>query len=131
MPARWHVPVEAASASAAVPVTPGASPEAVKLLNDLYLLSGNGILSGQHDYLESPDEFNNKLKQTSGQFATLHGYELGAIMGQNESMVANHRKHVVNSAINWHKNGGIVAMTYHAKLPGTAYEWANVQKKLT
>ncbi|WP_342481172.1 PA14 domain-containing protein [Paenibacillus sp. FSL L8-0340] len=120
-----------ASSSTAVPVNPDASAEAVKLLSNLYSITGKGIITGQHDYLESPDEFSNKLKGTSGEYAALHGYELGVISGQSESTAASQRKNVVNSAINWYKNGGIVTMTFHQNLPGTAYLWSNVQKPLT
>ncbi|WP_246553306.1 PA14 domain-containing protein [Paenibacillus tritici] len=122
--------VKAASASGA-PVNPNASAQAVKLLNDLYEISGNGIITGQHDYFESPDELSNKLKGTSGHYAALHGYELGAIGGQTESGVAKQRKNIVWSATNWSRAGGIVAMTFHQSLPGTRYEWSNVQKPIT
>ncbi|WP_313638160.1 hypothetical protein [Paenibacillus sp.] len=50
--------VAGAASSSGNPVNAEASPEAVKLLNDLYSISGKGILAGQHDYLESPDEIN-------------------------------------------------------------------------
>jgi mannan endo-1,4-beta-mannosidase len=119
------------AAGIGIPVNPNASPGAVKLLKYLSDISGKGIVTGQHDYLESPDEFSNKLQATSGKFAALHGYELGAISGQTESTVAWQRQNVVTSAINWHKNGGIVAMTFHANLPGTTYDWSNVSKSLS
>ncbi|WP_425280421.1 PA14 domain-containing protein [Paenibacillus camerounensis] len=122
--------VQAASVTGA-PVNSNASAEAVKLLDKLYAVSGNAIITGQHDYFESPDELSNKLKGTSGQYAALHGYELGAIGGQSESGVAAQRKNIVWSATNWHKAGGIVAMTFHQSLPGTKYEWGNVQKNIT
>lgn len=113
------------------PINPNASQEAADLLTYLSNLSGNGLISGQHDYLESPDEFNNKLKKATGQSAGLHGYELGAINNQSESAIARQRKAVVNSAIKWHKGGGIVAMTFHQNLPGTSPEWANVHMSLS
>ncbi len=125
-------PSKAAAASdSPAPVNPNASTAAVKLLDELNAISGKGIITGQHDYLESPDEFSNKLKGTSGKYAALHGYELGLISGQSESTGAAQRRNVVNSAINWYKNGGIVAMTFHEQLPGTSYQWANVQKTLS
>ncbi|MEC0171219.1 glycosyl hydrolase, partial [Paenibacillus graminis] len=125
-------PTKAAAASdSPAPVNPNASTAAVKLLDELNAISGKGIITGQHDYLESPDEFSNKLKGTSGKYAALHGYELGLISGQSESTGAAQRRNVVNSAINWYKNGGIVAMTFHEQLPGTSYQWANVQKTLS
>lgn len=53
----------------AIPSNPSASEEAKQLLSNLVNLRGKGILSGQHDYLESPDELVHKLKNTSGQNA--------------------------------------------------------------
>lgn len=113
------------------PVNASASKEAAALLSYLSDLSGKGMISGQHDYLESPDEFNNKLKNASGQYAVLHGYELGAINNQSKETIARQRQAVVDSAIKWHKGGGIVAMTFHQNLPGTSPEWANVKMNLS
>lgn len=113
------------------PVNPSASKESAALLSYLSDLSGKGMISGQHDYLESPDEFNNKLKNASGQYAVLHGYELGAINNQSKETIARQRQAVVDSAIKWHKGGGIVAMTFHQNLPGTSPEWANVKMNLS
>lgn len=118
-------------AAVITPVNPSASEEAADLLSYLTNLSGNGMISGQHDYLESPDEFNNKLKKATGQFAVLHGYELGAVNNQSESEIARQRQAVVNSAIKWYNGGGIVAMTFHQSLPGTSPEWANVHMSLS
>lgn len=120
-----------AAAAAGTPVNPDASPAAVKLLKYLSDISGKGIITGQHDYLESPDELSYKLLVTSGKYAALHGYELGAISGQSEGTAAWQRQNVVNSAVNWSKSGGIVAMTFHANLPGTAYDWSNVSRSLS
>lgn len=113
------------------PINPDASPEAEDLLSYLTSLSGTGLISGQHDYLESPDEFNKKLKSISGQSAVLHGYELGAIGNQPKSLIAQQRQWVVDSAISWHEGGGIVAMTFHQNLPGTSDEWKNVKMGLS
>lgn len=106
-------------------------PSAQKLLNTLYFLQGKGWISGQHDYLESADEFNGKLKNTSGQFAALHGYELGAINNQTAALLDNQRDWVVSSAIRWYKAGGIVTISYHAQLPGTAPAWDNVSTSIS
>ncbi|WP_052087813.1 glycosyl hydrolase [Paenibacillus wynnii] len=113
------------------PVNPSASVEAQELLSYLVGLSGKGILSGQHDYLERPDDYNAKLKDTSGQYAVLHGYELGAINNQSKKTAALERQAVVKSAIDWYNNGGIVAMTFHQNLPGTPAAWSNVSKGLS
>lgn len=115
----------------AVPINPLASEEAIQLLNDLANFSGKGIMAGQHDYLESPDELNNKVKNTSGEHAVLHGYELGAITNQSKATIASQRQAVVDSAIKWSREGGIVAMTFHQSLPGTSPKWSNVSMKLS
>ncbi|GGA26808.1 glycosyl hydrolase [Paenibacillus physcomitrellae] len=134
------LPLVAVTVSAAVPanalaganpINPGATSEAKELLNTLYTVSGKNIITGQHDYLESPDEINNRLTRLSGQYAGVHGYELGPIMGQTPSQIAEQRRNVVNSAINWYRSGGIVAMTFHEALPGTSPLWSNVQKSIS
>lgn len=119
------------SFNTSAPVNPSASVEASKLLSDLRSLSGKGIISGQHDYLESPDEQNNKLKSTSGEHAVIHGYELGAINNQSKATIAEQRQNVVDSAIKWHREGGIVALSFHQSLPGTSPNWSNVSMKLS
>lgn len=77
-----------------------------KLLETLYWLQGQGMISGQHDYLESPDDINNKLKNTAGSYAGLHGYEMGPISNQTEKLISSQRQGVTDSAIRWHKAGG-------------------------
>jgi mannan endo-1,4-beta-mannosidase len=121
----------AASSKSLSPVNPSASPEAAELLDYLSELSGKGMISGQHDYLESPDDLNNKLKEKTGQYAVLHGYELGAITNQSKATIARQRQGVVDSAIRWNEGGGIVAMTFHEALPGTSPEWSNVHMTLS
>ncbi|WP_310829685.1 glycosyl hydrolase [Paenibacillus pedocola] len=113
------------------PADTALAPPAKSLLKKLYSLQGKGIISGQHDYLESPDEYSNKLKNTGGFYPGLHGYELGAISNQTEAVIAGQRQAVVDSAVRWHKAGGIVTMSYHANLPGTAPAWSNVSMSLS
>lgn len=113
------------------PADTALAPPAKSLLKKLYSLQGKGIISGQHDYLESPDEYSNKLKNTGGFYPGLHGYELGAISNQTEAVIASQRQAVVDSAVRWHKAGGIVTLSYHANLPGTAPVWSNVSMSIS
>ena len=55
LPIGFGMTPSATASSSGSPVNPEASPEATRLLNYLYSLSGKGILAGQHDYLESPE----------------------------------------------------------------------------
>ncbi|GGG03841.1 hypothetical protein GCM10010912_55770 [Paenibacillus albidus] len=113
------------------PANPALAAPARTLLKVLYALQGTGIISGQHDYLETPDEFSEKLNQTGGQYPALHGYELGAIENQTAAEMDRQRQGVVDSAIRWHNTGGFVAISYHAHLPGTAPLWSNVSMGLS
>jgi mannan endo-1,4-beta-mannosidase len=110
------------------PVNPNASVPARRLLAFLYQLKGKGILSGQHDYLEAPDTYPGQIFKLTGKYPAVHGYELGAITGQSAADIARQRSSVVESAIRWHKAGGIVTMMFHARYPGTAPLWVNVQR---
>lgn len=115
---------EKAYASSYAPINSNASSEARDLLAYLYSLEGNGILSGQHEYIENPDTYANEVNNMTGLYPAVHGYEMGAISGQTPSQLANQRQALVNSAIDWHNNGGIVTMMYHMNKPGTGYCWS-------
>ncbi|MDQ0873224.1 hypothetical protein QFZ77_001883 [Paenibacillus sp. V4I3] len=110
------------------PVNANATPEAKELLTYLYSLKGKSMLTGQHDFLEDPDVFVTKIKAATGKDPIVHGYEMGGILGQNETTLEDQRQKVVNSAIEWHKSGGIVTMMYHASYPGMQQYWNNVQR---
>ncbi|AET61698.1 hypothetical protein HPL003_24910 [Paenibacillus terrae HPL-003] len=118
-------------ADAAPPVNPQASAKARQLLTYLSNMPEGTLISGQHDYLEAPDEQNNKLQQISGQYAGLHGYEFGGLANQSHATLQEQRQRVVDSAIQWSQYGGIVAITFHQALPGKPKTWKNVQTKLS
>ncbi|NRF89443.1 glycosyl hydrolase [Paenibacillus frigoriresistens] len=114
-----------------VPINTQATYEAKAVLQQLYAISGVSIISGQHDYLESPDEWTNQVKGLTGKYPGLHGYEFGAIMDQTESQLADQRQKVVNSAIAWNQAGGLVTISFHESIPGTCLCWSNVKKEMS
>ena len=118
-------------ARAAPPVTPDASAPARCLVQILGQASGHAILTGQHDYLEDPETFAKTVAAATGHSPAIHGYELGAIMGQTDYEQRAQRHHVIDSALAWHAQGGIVAMTYHERFPGLCACWASVQRTTT
>ncbi len=119
------------NAASLQPVNSDASTQARELYNYLLSISGKKTVTGQHDYLESPDELSNKVQKISQAYVGLHGYEMGAISGQSDTTEAAQRKNVVDSAIRWSRAGGIVTMTFHEALPGRPLTWANVQAKVS
>jgi mannan endo-1,4-beta-mannosidase len=108
------------------PVNLKATEEAKELLYLLYLMKGRYTLAGQHNYLEGPDQYSEVVKSMIGQTPALHGYEFGAIMNQSNEDIRKLRQKVVDSAIQTHQKGGVVAITYHAHLPGECACWEHV-----
>ncbi|WP_162254988.1 glycosyl hydrolase [Paenibacillus sp. Soil522] len=113
------------------PIHPYRSPEALELLDSLYSMKGQGILTGQHDFLENPDQYVEYTKRVTGKYPAVHGYELGGILGQNAETIQKQRESIVQDAIAWNATGGIVTMMYHAAYPGASLEWKNVQRQTT
>lgn len=131
LPVGFGESLSVANAAALQPVSSDASTQARELYSYLLSISGKKIITGQHDYLESPDELNNKVQKISQSYVGVHGYEMGAISGQSADTEAEQRKNVVDSAIHWSRSGGIVTMTFHEALPGRPQSWANVQAKVS
>ncbi|MBB6635123.1 glycosyl hydrolase [Cohnella thailandensis] len=107
----------------AKPVNKNASDGAQKLLRLLYEINGQYTLSGQHDYLEAPDHYYKWLKQLTGDYPAVKGYEFGGITNQTEKELAGFRDKVVKNAIEWNKSGSIVTISYHMNQPGACYCW--------
>ncbi|ASR48673.1 glycosyl hydrolase [Paenibacillus kribbensis] len=131
LPVGFGESLSVANAAALQPVDSDASTQARELYSYLLSISGKKIITGQHDYLESPDELSNKIQKISQSYVGVHGYEMGAISGQSADTEAEQRKNVVDSAIRWNRSGGIVTMTFHEALPGRPLTWANVQAKVS
>ena len=102
---------------------PNASKEARALLHYLYQIKGSYTLSGQHNFLEAPTKHSNRVWELTSERPAIVGLELGAIQGQTEQEVRNYRQQVVDTAIAAHRAGSIIAITYHAAMPGECYCW--------
>ena len=55
------------------PVNKNASPEAKQLLKYLYSINGNHILSGEHNFNENMNRFNDSVKSITGKYPALWG----------------------------------------------------------
>ncbi len=108
------------------PVNLQATQETRELLYLLYYMKGRYTLSGQHNYLEDPELTTLKLQNMIGESPAIHGYELGAILDQSDEEIKEQRQRVVESAIRTNRAGGIVAITYHANMPGECACWEHV-----
>lgn len=98
------------------PVTPGASAEARALLAYLYEISGNGILSGQHNApLNGSTRLAGMHKQV-GEYPAVFGQDFGFSEPGSWDGI-NFRQHIVDEAIRRHRQGFINTIMWHAVRP--------------
>lgn len=98
------------------PVTPGASPEAIQLLEYIYSISGKQTLSGQHC---APLVGSTRLSvahRVNGHYPALFGQDFGfSYPGYWDGI--NYRQRIVDEAILRHKEGFIITIMWHAVPP--------------
>ncbi|MBN2011233.1 hypothetical protein JW960_17955 [candidate division KSB1 bacterium] len=101
-------------------VTPHASPEAKALLELFYRISGNHILTGQHNYPNTRDRNSQFAAQYIGKTPIIWSTDMGfAKAGDTDSYLA--RPDIVEEAKRQHQLGSIVTICWHA-VPPTADE---------
>lgn len=102
------------------PVTKNASPEAVALLNLFYDISGNYMLTGQHNFPNIKDRNTQFAKDYFGKTPIVFSTDWGFAEKDNtDSYLA--RPDIVKEAIRQHQMGSIVTICWHA-VPPTANE---------
>lgn len=98
------------------PVTPGASDEAVELLNYLYSISGKYTLSGQHDQPIFGSAYYQLVYERTGVHPAVKGMDLG-FSEPNTLDGINYRQRTIDEAIKYHKDGSIITLMWHAVPP--------------
>ncbi len=102
------------------PVTKNASPEARALLKFFYNISGQYILTGQHNFPNVKDRNSKFAADYTGKTPVVFSTDWGfAQSGNTDSYLA--RQNIVNEAIRQNKLGAIVTICWHA-VPPTAEE---------
>ncbi len=98
------------------PVTPGASEEAVELLQYIYSISGEKTISGQHC---APLVGSTRLSvahRVYGKYPALFGQDFGfSFPGYWDGI--NYRQQIVDEAIRRHHEGFIISIMWHAVRP--------------
>ncbi len=102
------------------PVTKNASPEAKALLKFFYSISGQYILSGQHNYPNVKGRNTKFAAEYIGKTPVIYSTDWGfAKDGNSDSYLA--RQDIVDEAIRQNKLGSIITICWHA-VPPTANE---------
>lgn len=106
----------ATAANTPRPVTPDASPEACALLNYIYSIKGEKVLSGQHGIKET-----EYVKEITGHYPAIKGHDL----------IHEYRnKDEIQSAIDWWRKGGIPTIMWHWGAPGKGPGYPNSKKEI-
>jgi mannan endo-1,4-beta-mannosidase len=114
------------------PINPLAGAKTRAVLDLFYSYRGNRIVTGQHEYIETPYQYTNHLRDRVALQPLIKGFEIGHFSGQSAATIHAQRSEVANAANNWIKNEkGIATITYHPAYPGSAPTWANVQRNTT
>ncbi len=102
------------------PVTKNASPEAAALLRFFYDISGEYLLTGQHNYPNVKGRNSRFAAEYIGKTPIIYGTDWGfANDGNSDSWLA--RQDIVNEAIRQNKLGTLITICWHA-VPPTANE---------
>jgi mannobiose 2-epimerase len=110
------------------PVNPNATPEARKLLQYLYSVSGTRILSGHHNYVGRIDTYPERVQALTGKRPAIWGCDFinYPVKGNAET--------IVREAYRKHQEGYIITLMWHAGRPqdDPPFGWkTSVQAKLT
>lgn len=98
------------------PVTPDASPEAVKLLDYIYTISGKHIITGQHCAPLVGSTRLSVVHRTTQHYPALFGQDFGfSYPGYWDGI--NFRQRIVDEAIRRHYEGFIITIMWHAVRP--------------
>jgi mannan endo-1,4-beta-mannosidase len=109
-----------AQEKAVIPATKNASPEARALLNFFYSISGEYMLTGQHNYPNVKGRNSQFAAEYIGKTPVIYGTDWGfANDGNTDSYRA--RQDIVDEAIRQNKKGTIITICWHA-VPPTADE---------
>src|SRR5262245_28310098 len=97
------------------PANPKASPEARKLLQFLYSISGKKTLSGQHNYPGLHSDMSERAKTIPGKAPAIWGQDFGFTLDDKDGI--NHRSLNIQEAIRRHREGSIITLMWHAVRP--------------
>ena len=120
--------VAAAHAQPVAPVTPGAAPEARRLLSYLYEIDDDHILSGQHNYNGDMGLYTNRAHELTGDVPVVWGTDF-IWNGTRDP-----GQEIVDEAIRRHRAGHIVTLMWHAGPPTDVppFGWSeSIQSDLT
>lgn len=102
--------------AATEPVNPHATSEARALLAYLNSISGQGIITGQHNYPNVGARWTDRAYDLTGKYPGLYGQDFGFSGGDDKDSVLG-RPGMIEEAERQYKNGSVIALTWHEVRP--------------
>jgi len=98
------------------PVNPHATPEARALLKYIASISGQGIITGQHNYPNVGSRYTDLAYDLTGKYPGLFGEDFGFSAGDDKDSVLSRPAMVAEVERQW-RNGAVIALTWHEVRP--------------
>ncbi len=96
------------------PANPNASDEVKKVLKFLYAMKGKGILTGQENLATDVLKWTDEVRDITGEYPGLLGEDFS--YGDSASVK---RQEIVETAVDYWNNGGLVTISWHQVHPQT------------
>jgi len=113
--ARPELVAQAVTASPA-PVNPHATPEARALLAYIASISGQGYITGQHNYPNVGSRYTDLAYDLTGKYPGLFGEDFGFSAGDDKDSVLGRPATIAEIERQW-RGGAVIALTWHAVRP--------------
>ncbi len=98
------------------PVNPNATPEARSLLKKLCAISGNGILTGHHNFPNNLSQHSDKIFELTGKYPAIWGSDFGFLDGEDKDAIT-HRDRMIEEAKKQAAAGSIITLCWHMLRP--------------
>ena len=102
--------------SAPEPVNPHATPEARALFAYLDSISGQGTISGQHNFPNDGSRWTDLVHDLTGNYPGLYGQDFGFSAGDDKDSVLS-RPAMIEEVKRQYRNGSVITLTWHAVRP--------------
>jgi mannan endo-1,4-beta-mannosidase len=100
----------------AEPVNPDATSEARVLLSQIAAISGRFTLTGQQNFAHDLSRYSDRVYDLTGKYPGIFGQDFGFSDGDERNSFGG-RTAMVDEVERQHRNGAVIALTWHAARP--------------
>ena len=100
----------------AAPVNADATPAARALLREIDSVSGNGTLSGEHNFPNTESRYSDHIYELTGHYPAVFGQDFGFSGGEDKDSTLS-RAAMIQEVIRQYRAGSVIALTWHCVRP--------------